>query len=152
MQDYRQKNIQMIRNCKLILALQVLQLQKEKKKGKKAKVVTSFEFKKYPFYGFQFHPEKAQYVWLAKIKACHTVEEIEIAQYLANTFVNQARQSDHNFSSLDELNDQAIEIYQSVKVTKIFSSAFFFTRNYSCLLYTSPSPRDRQKSRMPSSA
>ena len=26
------------------------------------------------------------------------------------------------------------------------------TRLYSCLLYTSPSPRDRQKSRMPSSA
>ena len=26
------------------------------------------------------------------------------------------------------------------------------TYNYSCLLYTSPSPRDRQKSRMPSSA
>ena len=25
-------------------------------------------------------------------------------------------------------------------------------RMYSCLLYTSPSPRDRQKSRMPSSA
>ena len=25
-------------------------------------------------------------------------------------------------------------------------------RYYSCLLYTSPSPRDRQKSRMPSSA
>ena len=24
--------------------------------------------------------------------------------------------------------------------------------NYNCLLYTSPSPRDRQKSRMPSSA
>ena len=27
-----------------------------------------------------------------------------------------------------------------------------FTGNKSCLLYTSPSPRDRQKSRMPSSA
>ena len=26
------------------------------------------------------------------------------------------------------------------------------TRPYTCLLYTSPSPRDRQKSRMPSSA
>ena len=25
-------------------------------------------------------------------------------------------------------------------------------KNYACLLYTSPSPRDRQKSRMPSSA
>jgi hypothetical protein len=28
----------------------------------------------------------------------------------------------------------------------------YFTLKYSCLLYTSPSPRDRQKSRMPSSA
>ena len=27
-----------------------------------------------------------------------------------------------------------------------------YTRQYACLLYTSPSPRDRQKSRMPSSA
>ena len=27
-----------------------------------------------------------------------------------------------------------------------------FIENYTCLLYTSPSPRDRQKSRMPSSA
>ena len=29
---------------------------------------------------------------------------------------------------------------------------FFYTLPYTCLLYTSPSPRDRQKSRMPSSA
>ena len=28
----------------------------------------------------------------------------------------------------------------------------YYTWNYVCLLYTSPSPRDRQKSRMPSSA
>ena len=28
----------------------------------------------------------------------------------------------------------------------------FVNKNNSCLLYTSPSPRDRQKSRMPSSA
>ena len=30
--------------------------------------------------------------------------------------------------------------------------AFVSSADYSCLLYTSPSPRDRQKSRMPSSA
>ena len=29
---------------------------------------------------------------------------------------------------------------------------YFLVGNKSCLLYTSPSPRDRQKSRMPSSA
>ena len=36
-----------------------------------------------------------------------------------------------------------------------FSSPFpnkYRWRNWACLLYTSPSPRDRQKSRMPSSA
>src|SRR5678809_316669 len=32
------------------------------------------------------------------------------------------------------------------------SQDFYPTLNYICLLYTSPSPRDRQKSRMPSSA
>ena len=31
-------------------------------------------------------------------------------------------------------------------------SAYGFHRTIGCLLYTSPSPRDRQKSRMPSSA
>ena len=34
-----------------------------------------------------------------------------------------------------------------------YSSDFTITdQYYTCLLYTSPSPRDRQKSRMPSSA
>ena len=32
------------------------------------------------------------------------------------------------------------------------TSSSAFTMNLPCLLYTSPSPRDRQKSRMPSSA
>ena len=34
----------------------------------------------------------------------------------------------------------------------LFASAIGTLSVYSCLLYTSPSPRDRQKSRMPSSA
>ena len=33
-----------------------------------------------------------------------------------------------------------------------FAAAFWLALPLSCLLYTSPSPRDRQKSRMPSSA
>ena len=41
------------------------------------------------------------------------------------------------------------------QVTLEFYSAYLyldFANFYTCLLYTSPSPRDRQKSRMPSSA
>ena len=35
---------------------------------------------------------------------------------------------------------------------KLLSATIFTVKGYGCLLYTSPSPRDRQKSRMPSSA
>ena len=50
------------------------------------------------------------------------------------------------------------DAYQTLKLSVMVDSAFgvslpeFVTRVCSCLLYTSPSPRDRQKSRMPSSA
>ena len=37
-------------------------------------------------------------------------------------------------------------------LTNKYSEGYPGKRYYSCLLYTSPSPRDRQKSRMPSSA
>ena len=45
----------------------------------------------------------------------------------------------------------------SQKPSKVIASITDYYENYnsnihSCLLYTSPSPRDRQKSRMPSSA
>ena len=38
------------------------------------------------------------------------------------------------------------------KMAKKFQDKFGLTDYQICLLYTSPSPRDRQKSRMPSSA
>ena len=41
---------------------------------------------------------------------------------------------------------------EEFKENHIKNSIFFDIDKNSCLLYTSPSPRDRQKSRMPSSA
>ena len=62
----------------------------------------------------------------------------------------------------DELLDTLDEILARLESVGLFAAAHkctFFSREivrrgkvYSCLLYTSPSPRDRQKSRMPSSA
>ena len=37
-------------------------------------------------------------------------------------------------------------------LSPLYTSMWFVTITYSCLLYTSPSPRDRTRSRMPSSA
>ena len=44
------------------------------------------------------------------------------------------------------------EIYQQISDSAALSLYIFSARSTPCLLYTSPSPRDRQKSRMPSSA
>ena len=38
------------------------------------------------------------------------------------------------------------------EIQKMHEGFYYFIQYEACLLYTSPSPRDRQKSRMPSSA
>ena len=45
-----------------------------------------------------------------------------------------------------------VEESKSLATELEITEGMAFDRGYSCLLYTSPSPRDRQKSRMPSSA
>ena len=44
-------------------------------------------------------------------------------------------------ASADEVSNENLDVYCDI-----------FYQMYSCLLYTSPSPRDRTRSRMPSSA
>ena len=56
--------------------------------------------------------------------------------------------TDGSAFSLDDEQSSLVNVYVALDVTPIFSAELAFT----CLLYTSPSPRDRQKSRMPSSA
>ena len=51
----------------------------------------------------------------------------------------------------DSLNLSSLTDTTTGKFNIAMSSAFT-DADYTCLLYTSPSPRDRQKSRMPSSA
>ena len=58
---------------------------------------------------------------------------------------------------MDELSEEdKLVVARARKIQRFLSQPFFvaevFTGSPGCLLYTSPSPRDRQKSRMPSSA
>ena len=48
--------------------------------------------------------------------------------------------------------DLHLEAERTVADFKGVEAALIYSAGYTCLLYTSPSPRDRQKSRMPSSA
>ena len=47
--------------------------------------------------------------------------------------------------------DQSVPVQQS-DIPVVLKQALIASEDRNCLLYTSPSPRDRQKSRMPSSA
>ena len=57
-------------------------------------------------------------------------------------------------SSIDKVlsGEMKLEYIDQLELLKENLSSNSFLNNRSCLLYTSPSPRDRQKSRMPSSA
>ena len=57
------------------------------------------------------------------------------------------------YPSLDALcEDMNVEKEDIVRKLKLVGFEYNPAKNRFCLLYTSPSPRDRQKSRMPSSA
>ena len=60
----------------------------------------------------------------------------------------QLKKPELSYSAYDK---ELLAIYLSIRHFRFFLEGQSF-RVYTCLLYTSPSPRDRQKSRMPSSA
>ena len=63
-------------------------------------------------------------------------------------------------NAIDQNGNDAIELYKDSVVVQTFGdigvdrtgTPWEYLDSWACLLYTSPSPRDRQKSRMPSSA
>ena len=56
------------------------------------------------------------------------------------------------FLSFSSAYPASIDLYADMKKSIRYSNAKIDEQHINCLLYTSPSPRDRQKSRMPSSA
>jgi gamma-glutamyl hydrolase len=53
--------------------------------------VSSFEHRRYPIYGVQFHPEKNAYEWKVTNKIAHTAGAISAAQYFADFFINEGK-------------------------------------------------------------
>ena len=60
------------------------------------------------------------------------------------------------FNTPNTTGDPMTEIYENEGIKLLYAEGYeyfeVFGLSEDCLLYTSPSPRDRQKSRMPSSA
>eukprot|EP00794_Sanderia_malayensis_P000530 gene530-1183_t len=64
--------------------------------------VAALEGKEYPFYGLQWHPEKAAFEWHPEKDTRHTWDAVRLGQYFANFFVNETRKNDHTFGSYEE--------------------------------------------------
>jgi len=59
------------------------------RKGKE--FVSVYQGKEFPFFGFQFHPEKVMFEWAATLNIPHNQMAVFFSQYLANTFVVEAK-------------------------------------------------------------
>ena len=60
--------------------------------------------------------------------------------------------SNLSFGTFPESTFVRANLYESVSIGANFEKTNFTGANLTCLLYTSPSPRDKRQSRMPSSA
>ncbi|RWS19957.1 gamma-glutamyl hydrolase-like protein, partial [Leptotrombidium deliense] len=69
----------------------------------KVQYVSSMEFKHYPFYGIQFHPEFVLFGFDDDMTAVpHTANAVYVSQYFSRVFVNEARKSFHTFNNKTE--------------------------------------------------
>ncbi|KAL7295468.1 hypothetical protein TKK_0011120 [Trichogramma kaykai] len=75
------------------------------------KFISTLEHVTHPFYGVQFHPEKNAYEWRPGKNVPHTQNAIQVSQYFANFFVNEARKNQHSFHNKSEENAALIYNY-----------------------------------------
>ena len=87
--------------------------------------------------------------------AVHTTSNLNASQYRFYNYPNPVRGGETTFRFLYNAENMTplIKLYDVQGTLKeIISPDLSFTYQSNCLLYTSPSPRDKRQSRMPSSA
>jgi len=72
--------------------------------------ISTMEGINFPVYGAQWHAEKNQFEWWSQEVINHSADAIEAMQYFSRFFVNEARLSNHHFSTPGE--EEAALIYQ----------------------------------------
>ena len=82
----------------------------------------------------------------------HTHRLSDIAEYLVSLKYAKARDHRDEVEDFKEVLNRCSDEVFKIQHDRHASAARDATPPQACLLYTSPSPRDRQKSRMPSSA
>ncbi|XP_063828150.1 gamma-glutamyl hydrolase A-like isoform X1 [Ostrinia nubilalis] len=91
--------------------------------------ISSIEHKRYPFYGVQFHPEKASFEWKKSRKYPHSINAIKVNRYFMDFFVEECRKSIHSFKNEEEENSYLIYNYAPYFTGKngsMYNQCYFF--------------------------
>ncbi|XP_065071657.1 gamma-glutamyl hydrolase-like isoform X1 [Rhopilema esculentum] len=95
--------------------------------------VSTYEARRYPIYGLQWHPEKLLFVWNPMMAADHSIDSIRVAQYIANFFVMEARRNSNRFSSREEEEKYLIYRWKPTYIGDIpdtpYEQVYLFPRN-----------------------
>jgi len=81
--------------------------------------ISLWEGIKYPVYGAQWHAEKPQYEWNPTENINHTPDAIEVMQYFADFFLDEARKSNHAFPSYQDELKALIYNYNAIYTEEI---------------------------------
>ena len=92
--------------------------------------VSTMEGIKYPMYGIQWHAEKNTFEWTLNENIPHGEMSIKLTQYMSNFFVNEARFSQHKFSTPEEEAVSLIYNYSPVYTGNIsnFEQCYIFKK------------------------
>eukprot|EP01027_Heterolobosea_sp_BB2_P024030 GEZU01036161.1.p2 GENE.GEZU01036161.1~~GEZU01036161.1.p2 ORF type:complete len:323 (+),score=115.49 GEZU01036161.1:34-1002(+) len=92
--------------------------------------VSTIEAYDYPIYATQWHPEKNAFEWATDEAIDHSFEAIQMSQYVANFFVNEARKSTHKFPTPQAAALALIynytPVYTGLAIGSDFAQCYFF--------------------------
>ncbi|CDW75644.1 gamma-glutamyl hydrolase a-like [Stylonychia lemnae] len=88
--------------------------------------VASVESDKYPFFGTQFHPEKAARVYREDLYIDHSWLSINLNKHFAEYFVYQTRQNPNNYGTYSETQRDIIQNYDLIVSDQWFDTVYVF--------------------------
>mmetsp|Transcript_25342 Transcript_25342/g.28994 ORF Transcript_25342/g.28994 Transcript_25342/m.28994 type:complete len:125 (+) Transcript_25342:3-377(+) len=90
--------------------------------------IDSIEAREYPFYGVQFHPEKAPFEWSEDYNFIHNDLALKISHNFSQFFVGETRKSEATFESSTEEKENLIYAFDSKYTGKYHHRVYYFDK------------------------
>ena len=88
--------------------------------------VNTYESTRYPFYGSQFHPEKAAYVFSPGFNLEHHDDYINLNRHFSEFFVQEARKNSNHYDTYHEERKHLVENYDCIVLHHYLGEVYMF--------------------------